>query len=75
MIDSNSTGKLSHFLGLFGLNKLKRFFAFIGKKICPQKTIIINNVVMSDISEEIIDGMYQKFQRGFEEGIRNSKGI
>jgi hypothetical protein len=71
MIDGNSTNKPKTFLGsitgLFGLNKLKRFFCFL----CPPQTIIINKITVgSNIPKEDLDKIFKDFLKGLDDGMR-----
>jgi hypothetical protein len=77
MIDGNSTNKPKTFLGsitgLFGLNKLKRFFCFMSSKLCPPQTIVINKITVgSQLPKEDIDKMFRQLIRSIEDASRGS---
>ncbi len=79
-MDHNFTNKKKTFLGLnrslFSLNKLRGFFAFIGKKLYSPRTIIINQIkVESNMSEKEAYKMIQAVNRGLEEAMRRGRGI
>lgn len=77
------THKQDTFLGsirsLFSVIKLRGLFAFIGKKLCPPKTIIINNHIISSNApkedREDIDKMLKQLYRGIEEATKRGRGI
>lgn len=80
-MDHNFTNKKKTFLGLnrslFSLNKLRGLFAFISKRLNPQRTFVINNITISSnkVSKDIVDEMFKEFQRGFEEASQRNRGI
>lgn len=75
MSDRHFTHKQDTFPGsirsLFSVTKLRGLFAFIGKKLCPPKTIIINNhIISSNAPKEDIDKMLKQLYRGIEEAAK-----
>ena len=72
MMEANSTKKSGHFLGqkvsLFGLNKkLKRLFSFIHSKLCPPRTLVINNITIgTHVPKEELDKHFKVFHESLE---------
>lgn len=79
-MDHNFTNKKKTFLGLnrslFSLNKLRGFFAFIGNKLFPPRTIVINQIkIEGNMSKKEAYKMIQEVHRGLEEAMQRGRSV